>query len=102
MRTIVQQRQAYGLRLQQVIVCRTSDTRGVGGGDVSDLFFSPEQRNTWLPMYVGCCTYQFRRHIVVLTGEVQGTDVVLVEAALVQSRWAFLLRNWSSQRPYWD
>ena len=90
LRIVEYQRRHYRLLVQQVVVCRAAasplpDMGNLVGGNASG-----NDRERWLPLYVGCCAYQFRRHVAVLAANVHESGYVMVEAALVQGRWDYL------------
>ena len=102
MRIVERQRASYGLTLQRVVVCRTARRLSSSGPDLAEAAFSEETRKRWLPLYVGCCSYQFRRHVAVVVADVSENGSLLVEAALVQSRWLYFRLNWRrNDRSYW-
>jgi hypothetical protein len=101
MRIVREQEAFYHLTLQRVIVCRTAHSPPVFEPDFTGAVFSEQVRKRWLPLYVGCCSYQFRRHVTVVAIDVNQSGSVIVEAALIQSRWDYLRRNWSEDRSMW-
>ncbi len=101
MRIVEYQRAFYHLTLQRVVVCRTSRRFPQSEPGFAHAAFSDEIRKRWLPLYVGCCSYQFRRHVTVLVEDADENGSVIVEAALVQSRWLYLRLNWRKDRSYW-
>lgn len=90
---IEQQRDSYHLALQKVTVCRTNESARILAPD-GQVILSADQAKKWLPLYVGCCSYQFGRHVVVLIGDIQGKQAIIVQAALVQTRMAYLRQHW--------
>ena len=83
LRILDAQRKQYRLTVQKVVTCTIQSPSG--GATIAD---SVMQKNSaWLPTYVGCCTFQFRRHFVVVmaTPSDRGSSV-LFTAALIQSR----------------
>lgn len=101
MRIVEYQRNFYHLEMQKVIVCRTNNVLPQGGPEFLKEVFGDEIRKRWLPLYVGCCSYQFRRHVVVVIASADLNGSVVVEAALIQSRWEYLRSNWAKDRSYW-
>lgn len=95
MHIVEYQRSFYGLQLQKIVVCRTKERIPAGPA------FDEDIRHRWLPMYVGCCSYQFRRHVAVVLANVDDSGSVIVEAALIQNRWAYLRSNWNKDRSEW-
>ena len=91
MRVVEQQRSFYRLSLQRVIVCKTKDRLPP---DFSARRFGNDSGRRWLPLYVGCCSYQVRRHVVVEVVAPDDAGFIVVQAALVQGRWDYLKRNW--------
>jgi hypothetical protein len=100
-RIVEDERRFYRLSLQKVIVCRSNRRFPQTEPDFTNAAFSEETRKRWLPLYVGCCAYQFRRHIAVVVADVDERGPVIVEAALVQSRHDFLRLNWARKRRGW-
>lgn len=80
------QRELYGLTLQKVTMCKTETPLPSVEPNFSDEVFDEDTRAKWLPVYSGCCTYQFRRHFAVVVAEPSGTGSVVLTAALIQSR----------------
>jgi hypothetical protein len=101
MRIIEQQEVFYHLELQKVVVCKTANRLSSDGLDLIKGAFSEETRKRWLPLYVGCCSYQFRRHVTVVAAQADENGSLIAEAALVQSRWDYLRANWAKDRSYW-
>jgi len=101
MRIVESQKSFYRLTLQDLVVCRTAKRFPQGGHGIAEAIFSEEVRKRWLPLYVGCCSYQFRRHFAVVVTDARENGSVMVEAALVQSRWDYLWLNWRKDRSYW-
>jgi hypothetical protein len=102
MRMIGFQRDYYRLTLQNVVVCRTPHRFPLSEPDFTNAVFGEETRKIWLPVYVGCCTYEFRRHFAVVVADVTDGGTLIVEAALVQSRWEYFRHNWSKKQPAWS
>jgi hypothetical protein len=91
MLTIIElQRAAYDLSLQNVRTCRSSSRFPQGEPEFSERAFTEEVRRKWLPAYVGCCTYSFRRHFAVVAAKSDGEGAQIVVATLVESRWNYL------------
>jgi hypothetical protein len=89
--TIVEmQRASYGLELQRVAVCRSERQWPQGEPEFTQAAFSDQTQEQWLPLYLGCCSYQFRRHVTVVATQRSGSGSVVLMAALVQSRWRYL------------
>lgn len=103
MRIVNDQRKHYELSLQRVVVCKVRGIPPVSGTkpDANPSILIPDIPKPWLPAYVGCCTYQFRRHFAVVVASAAGRDTVVVAAALVQNRWSYLNANWSKDTSYW-
>jgi len=92
MRRVESQAAMYNLSLQKVVVCR-----GAPGIPQNDSLFAGavlgrRDLSHWLALRPHGCVYQFRRHFAVVTTDEEGD--VLVEAALIQSRWDYLMQNW--------
>jgi hypothetical protein len=100
MRIVEYQRAFYHLTLQRLVVCRSPRRYPQNEPTFSELAFSEKVRKQWRPLYVGCCSYQFRRHVTVVVAENNERGSVLVVAALIQSRWRFLRLNWHKYRSY--
>jgi len=98
MQIVESQRAFYDLALQDVVVCRSPRRFPQDESAFLELAFSEEVRKQWLPLYIGCCSYQFRRHITVVVAEVGERGSTIVVAALIQSRWRYLLSNWRKYR----
>lgn len=92
-RSVEAQRAFYELTLQKLVTCRTTNPV------VAVSMLSEELRQKWLPLYVGCCSYQAGRHVVVVAGGFGDKGPVMVQAALIQSRWAYFRANWRKRRP---
>jgi hypothetical protein len=101
MRIVEYQKTFYHLTLQEVVVCRTARRFPQSEPGFTGAAFGEETRKRWLPLYVGCCSYQFRRHVTVVVADVNENGSVIVEAALVQSRWLYLQLNWRKDLSYW-
>lgn len=84
------QKKAYRLELQRIIVCRMSSQLPNREPDFTLAAFDDKTRSQWLPLYVGCCAYQFRRHVTVVAQQNDGQGAIVVMAALIQSRWNYL------------
>ena len=84
------QKNAYELELQKITVCRSPHEMPNREPDFTLAAFDGKTRSRWLPLYVGCCTYQFRRHFTVVIQQNDGQGTVVVMAALIQSRWKYL------------
>jgi len=95
------QQRLYHLTLQKVSVCFTSSRLPTMEEDFGDVAFSAATRARWLPLYMGCCSYQFRRHVTVVAARAREGGSIIVEAALIQGRWDFFIQNWRTDRPYW-
>jgi|HubBroStandDraft_2_1064218.scaffolds.fasta_scaffold00974_3 hypothetical protein len=102
MRMVEFQRGFYRLTLQKVVVCRTPRQLPQSEPDFTNVAFGEETRRRWLPVYVGCCTYEFRRHFAVVVADVNDQGSLVVEAALVQNRWEYFKHNWNKKQPAWS
>ncbi len=101
MRIVEHQKNVYHLALQKVIVCRTARKFPHIEPDFTEAAFSKETRKRWLPLYLGCCSYQFRRHVAVVVFDSNESGSIMVEAALIQSRWDYLRLNWLRYQGAW-
>lgn len=102
MRIVEYQREFYHLTLQKVVVCRSAKRFTQAEPTFAEEAFSEDTRRRWLPLYVGCCSYQYRRHVAVVVADVNKSGSVIVEAALIRSRWAYFRSNWAADRPGWN
>jgi hypothetical protein len=84
MRVVESQRAFYHLALQKVAVCRSAEVFGQDEMDISWELTDHQRR--WLPLKAGCCTYQYRRHVVVIVAGLSENRSVIVQADLIQSR----------------
>jgi hypothetical protein len=91
MKVVEQQKSFYHLKLQKVVVCKTTTRLSPDFPSHTLHGIGAEQ---WLPLYVGCSSYQHRRHVVVEVASVDETGSVVAQAALVQCRWDFLRAKW--------
>ena len=90
-RSIIEsQAEHYHLALQSIAVYRSSLAKPQSENEFAAAFFSPEVRQRWLPAYVGCCTYSFRRHYAIIVVENGGDGSTLVAATLIQNRWDYI------------
>ena len=80
MKIIDDQRIFYHLIFQKVLVCRM-----VHQYPNIDAALGSTIRRQWLPLYVGCCSSQFRRHVSVVVARVDERGTAIVEAALLRS-----------------
>ncbi|HEY1483209.1 MAG TPA: hypothetical protein VGF19_10810, partial [Candidatus Acidoferrum sp.] len=89
--TIIEsQAKLYHLVLQSVAVCRTPQRMSQAEQEFAQAFFSADTRAHWLPTYLGCCTYSFRRHFAIVVAEDSSEGTLVVRASLMQSRWEYL------------
>jgi hypothetical protein len=77
---------AYNLTLQKIVSCKTQHQIPLAEPSFSQLMFDQETRNRWLPLYIGCCTYQFRRHFTVVAAQPSEGGFDVTRAALIQNR----------------
>ena len=101
MRIVEYQKTFYHLALQKVVVCRSAKRFTQAEPTFTEEAFGEDVRKRWLPLYVGCCSYQYRRHVAVVVADVNQSGSLIVEAALTQSRWAYYRSNWATDRPNW-
>jgi hypothetical protein len=80
----------YHLVLQSTAVCQMPTAQPRAESEFAAAFFSAEVRQRWLPSYVGCCTYSFRRHFAIIVAENSDQGATVVAATLVQSRWDYV------------
>jgi hypothetical protein len=90
MTIIESQAKQYHLVLQSVVVCRTSQRVTQSEPGFAEMFFNTDIRAKWLPAYVGCCTYSFRRHFAIVVAENSSEGALIVRASLIQGRWEYL------------
>ena len=102
MRNVEFQRDFYRLTLQKVVVCRTPYRFPQSEPDFTNAAFGEQTRKLWFPVYVGCCSYVFRRHYAVVVADVNDQGSLIAEAAIVQSRWEYFRHNWSKKEPAWS
>lgn len=84
----------YRLNFQRIAVCRVPRRFPEGEPAFTEQVFDQETRRKWLPLYVGCCSYQYRRHVAVVISQQDKKGSLISQAALIQSRWDFLRSNW--------
>jgi hypothetical protein len=101
MRIVDRQEGFYRLTRQKLVVCTTASRLPSGEPDFSEAAFAEDVRRRWLPLYVGCCSYQFRRHVTAVAADPKEAGSVVVEAALVVGRWDFFRLNWSNEHSGW-
>jgi hypothetical protein len=94
-RIVEYQRSFYRLSFQKIVVCRSSRTFPKGEPDFTSQVFDDDTRRKWLPLYVGCCSYQYRRHVAVVIAQQDERGSLISQAALIQSRRDFLRLNWT-------
>jgi len=99
-RIVDAQRNRYHLALQEVAVCTSVFDFTTDGVDFMKPFSHLEER--WQRLSAGCCSYQYRRHVVVVVGGVGKNGPVIIEAALIQSRWDYLRLNWNKIWSVWS
>jgi hypothetical protein len=102
LRIVEYERDFYHLTLQKVVVCKTPRRLPQSEPDFTNTFFDQETRRRWLPMYVGCCAYEFRRHFAVVVADVNSEGSLVVEAVLVQGRWEHFRHNWYKREAAWS
>jgi hypothetical protein len=90
MEIVKSQQTAYGLTLQNVVVCRSPLRLPASEPSFTQKAFDVQVRKRWIPAYVGCCTYVFRRHFAVVASDNGATGSVVVVASLVESRWDYI------------
>jgi hypothetical protein len=97
MRIVDYQQSFYHLTRQRLVVCVTPARLPLSEPDFTRATFPREVRTRWLPLYVGCCSYQLRRHVAVVAASPSRAGSIVVEGALIQSRWDFFRLNWRSK-----
>jgi hypothetical protein len=95
LRIVEYQRSFYRLSFQKIVVCRTPRKFPSMEPDFTDQVFAQNTLRKWLPLYVGCCSYQYRRHVAVVISQQDERGALISQAALIQSRWDFLRFNWA-------
>ena len=95
LRIVEYQRSFYRLSLQKMVVCRTPRKFPEMEPDFTEQAFDQNTRRRWLPLYVGCCSYQYRRHVAVVIAQKDERGSLISQAALIQSRREFLRSNWT-------
>jgi hypothetical protein len=95
LRIVEYQENFYRLSMQKIIVCRTPRMFPRMEPDFTNQVFDQNTRERWLPLYVGCCSYRYRRHVSVVIAQQDQRGSVISQAALIQSRWDFLRSNWT-------
>lgn len=94
LRIVEYQRSFDRLSLQKILVCRTPRKFPGMEPDFTEQAFDQNTRRRWLPMYVGCCSYQYRWHVAVVIAQQDERGSLISQAALIQSRREFLRSNW--------
>jgi hypothetical protein len=94
LRIVEFQKSFYRLNFQKIAVCQTPRRFPEGEPDFTEQVFDQETRRKWLPLYVGCCSYQYRRHVAVVISQQDEKGSLISQAALIQSRRDFLRSNW--------
>jgi hypothetical protein len=84
------QKSSYNLVLQNVKTCRTRMHLPQQEPEFTEAAFAEATRRRWLPAYIGCCTYSFRRHFAVVVTKPDAQGDLIVVATLIQSRWTYL------------
>jgi hypothetical protein len=95
LRIVEYQRSFYRLALQEIVVCRTPRKLATMEPDFTEQVFDASTRRKWLPLYVGCCSYKYRRHVAIVTAQQDEKGSVISQALLIQSRLEFLRANWT-------
>ncbi len=85
----------YHLSLQKMIVCKSGRKYPALERRFAGLPFGEQFRMRWRPLPDGCCSCQYRRHVVVVAANSGVDGSVVVEAALVQSRSDHLVQSWN-------
>ena len=87
------------LELQKVLVCRSNLNLPQGDPRFVAVVIGRSNLTHWLPLQPAGHTFQFRRHFIAVTADERGN--LIVEVALVQSRWDYLRQNWNKIRAAW-
>ena len=95
LRIVQCQKSFYRLALQEVVVCRTPRKFPNIEPDFTEQVFDQSTRRKWLPLYVGCCSYKFRRHVAIIIAQQDERGSLISQAALIQSCREFLRSNWT-------
>ena len=85
----------YQLALQEMVVCRTPRKLPNIEPDFTEQVFDQSTRKKWLPLYVGCCSHKYRRHVAIIIAQQDERGSLISQAALIQSRREFLWSNWT-------
>jgi len=101
MQIVEDQKSLYHLTLQKVSVCRSARRYQAFERRFAGLPFGDEFRKRWKPLSKGCCSCQFRRHVIVFVADSNESGSVVVQAALIQSRWDYLRQNWDENVQKW-
>jgi hypothetical protein len=101
MRIVENQGNLYHLALQKVAVCRAAHRSPELERRFAGLPFAFAEGSPWRPLSKGCCSAQFRRHVIVEVADSRENGSVVVEAALIQSRWDYLRLKWNALRGSW-
>ena len=93
MRIVELQRSHYHLASQKMIVCRVQYHVSMDEEEFRRWAFSEEMRERWHPMYVGCCTYSYQGHYLVIAAEnsTDGTAIIMQVAMVPVKRDYFAL-----------
>lgn len=98
MHIVESQRDLHHLVLQRVVVCRTPYP--LPGFERRLTGFPVGEDDPWWPLHGDCCARQYRRHVIVIAADRDGGGSVLLQAALIQSRWDYLRLDWNRVRPW--
>jgi len=101
MRVVENQRNLYHLDLQKVVVCKSAQRMPALERRFAGLPFGEGAVKHWKPLSEGCCSVQHGRHVLVMVADSSERGTVLVEAALIQTRWDYLLTTFSERRASW-
>ena len=101
LRIIQEQRDINRLALQRVVGCRSPNKLPEFEAHSIGLRSAFGERNDCRPLYNGCCSCEFGRHVMVLAAESRDDGSVLVQANLIRSRWDYLRLKWNRVRLAW-
>jgi hypothetical protein len=101
MQFVEKQEELHHLSLQRVVVCQSNDA--IPGLDrrFLGLMSSESFRSQWRPLPGVCCSCQRRRNVIMEVTQTSNQGSVVVQAALTQARWNYLLLESSAVRHSW-
>ena len=69
LRIVQYEKSFYQLALQEMVVCRTPRKLPNIEPDFTEQVFDQSTRRKWLPLYVGCCSYKYGRHVAIIIAQ---------------------------------